>query len=402
MKKILIVDFWRSPHIFNFVADFDEEMEVIFLNPIAFNRKWWFYRLITYKKKGFYYEKIEKRVLDNPRVKIISRNKLPRILVEYFIRKYSDHLPKISIMLRKVFNSLFISDVLKTLKKYKFNLILYSANPHFNKSIYEIDVPVLIDVAGATDRHILNQIKLVVEKYPEFNKLLIDYESNLIINPQNFDTNHHFLVPSEYVLNSLIAEKINPINVSLIRYPLHALIEFNLRLGQNKPLRAIYSGRISYLKGSSILLRTAHQMNKDRIVFSVFGNNIDNIELSNKIEHFGYLDNQCYLEKLRYYDIYIHPSITEGMSYSVLEAMSAGLVVVCSSNSGYSKLIQNNINGFVYDFKSHESLYEILSYIIDNPQIIPNISINAHNTAKEFTRNKYKKELMSVIHAKLN
>lgn len=402
MKKIIIVDFWRSLHIFNFVAEFDEEMEVIFLNPIAFNRKWWFYRLTTYKKLGFLYEKLEKRVIDNPRVKIISRNKLFRIFVEYFIRKYSDRLPKISIKLRKVFNNLFISDVLRTLERFKFDLILFSANPYYIENIYEIDVPVLVDVAGATDRHISNQIKLVVEKYPEFNKLLIDYESNLIMSPQNFNTNYHYLVPSEYVLDSLIAEEINPDSVSLIRYPLHSLIEFSLRLGRNKPLRATYSGRISYLKGTSILLRTANQMNKDRIIFSVYGNNIDDIELTNKIEHFSYLDNKDYLEKLSEYDIYIHPSITEGMSYSVLEAMSAGLVVVCSSNSGYSKIIQNHINGFVYDFKSHESLYEILNYIIDNPQIIPKISINAHNTAKEFTRNKYKKELMSVIHAKLN
>jgi glycosyltransferase involved in cell wall biosynthesis len=401
MKKVLIVDFWRSPHIFNFVAEFDDEIEVYFLNPIAFKPKWWFYRLITHKKKGDIYEKLNKRVIYSPKVNIISKKKIPWIISEYFTRNFGAYLPKFTTILKKSLTNSFYYDLSKVLKDIDFDLIFFSANPNFIKSIDMIEVPILVDVAGATDSHILNQIKLVVNKYPELFDVLIQYESSLKMSAQKFNSKHHFLVPSEYVRKSLIEEDINPENISLIRYPLHSVIDFELRLGQNKPLKALYSGRISYLKGSSILMRTVHQMSEDRITFSLFGNIQDDIKLSNKIKHVKYLDNKDYLKKLKDFDIYIHPSITEGMSYSVLEAMSAGLVVVCSSNSGYTKIIKNNVNGFVYDFKSHESLNEILDYIIDNPQIISDISINAYNTAKEFTRDKYNRELMSVINAKL-
>ena len=63
-------------------------------------------------------------------------------------------------------------------------------------------------------------------------------------------------------------------------------------------------------------------------------------------------------------DIFILPSISEGLSISLMEAMSMKCICLISKDSNKSKIIKNNKNGFVF-YLSKNSLKISLKKIIN-------------------------------------
>ena len=60
-------------------------------------------------------------------------------------------------------------------------------------------------------------------------------------------------------------------------------------------------------------------------------------------------------------DIFILPAFAEPASYSVLEALSHGCPVICSTENGTKSYIKHNENGYIFNNKSRESL---VNYIL--------------------------------------
>ena len=61
-------------------------------------------------------------------------------------------------------------------------------------------------------------------------------------------------------------------------------------------------------------------------------------------------------------NIFILPSLSEGLSIALAEAMSMKLICLVSKESNHSKIIKNNINGFVFDL-NYKSFKKTLIYV---------------------------------------
>ena len=65
-------------------------------------------------------------------------------------------------------------------------------------------------------------------------------------------------------------------------------------------------------------------------------------------------------------DVFVLPSIAEGISNTILEAMSSGLPVVASRVGGNPELVADNTTGVLFEPGDHEHLTRILSNYITN------------------------------------
>lgn len=63
-------------------------------------------------------------------------------------------------------------------------------------------------------------------------------------------------------------------------------------------------------------------------------------------------------------DIYIQPSLIGDLSFFVLEAMAAGLPIICSDAGGLKDIIHNNMNGILYKSGDSSSLYKMFFKIL--------------------------------------
>lgn len=67
-------------------------------------------------------------------------------------------------------------------------------------------------------------------------------------------------------------------------------------------------------------------------------------------------------------DIFCLPSSYEGFPNVVCEAMSCGKPIVCSRVCDNSQIVQENVNGLLFDPSNVKSIYTILKQIIEMPQ----------------------------------
>jgi hypothetical protein len=92
---------------------------------------------------------------------------------------------------------------------------------------------------------------------------------------------------------------------------------------------------------------------------------------------------------LNFTDIYILPSKSEGLSLSLVEAMSMECICLVSNPSNHSKLIKNGYNGFTFDLNLGSFLNKINKIKFLKKNEYKKISKNALLTSRNLCRNNY-------------
>jgi colanic acid/amylovoran biosynthesis glycosyltransferase len=78
--------------------------------------------------------------------------------------------------------------------------------------------------------------------------------------------------------------------------------------------------------------------------------------------------------------IYLLPSIYEGVSNAVLEAMASGVPVITTCAGGMAEVIKNNYNGYLITRYDQNIISEIIEKIIHNYDEAINMSLHARET----------------------
>ena len=105
-------------------------------------------------------------------------------------------------------------------------------------------------------------------------------------------------------------------------------------------------------------------------------------------------------EKIKKIDsakIFILPSISEGMSQSLVEAMSREKIVIASDNIGNKDLIENEKNGYLFKIEDEKELAEKINLSLINNSKNKKIKINAKKSVDKFNWDKIIKYLISLF-----
>jgi sugar transferase (PEP-CTERM/EpsH1 system associated) len=88
-------------------------------------------------------------------------------------------------------------------------------------------------------------------------------------------------------------------------------------------------------------------------------------------------------ELLNAMDVFALPSLNEGMSNTLLEAMACGLPVLATNVGGNPEIIENNVNGCLFAPGDAAWLAEKLHLLAENPVLIHQLGTAARNRAIE-------------------
>lgn len=83
----------------------------------------------------------------------------------------------------------------------------------------------------------------------------------------------------------------------------------------------------------------------------------------------GVVPSDRVLEYYRLLDIKILPSTTEGLSQSLLEAMAMGVPVIATNAAGNPDLIQDKVNGLLFEDEDVEELARKITLLAENPEL---------------------------------
>ena len=123
----------------------------------------------------------------------------------------------------------------------------------------------------------------------------------------------------------------------------------------------IFAGRLSKEKGIEILLETATQL-PDNYHLLIAGSGpleekVQNLaDKKTNVHYLGYQSKQNLLSLIRGSDLLIQPSLEEGMSSTLLEAMACGTCILGSNIEGISEIVENNKNGLLVEPNNRDEL----------------------------------------------
>lgn len=178
--------------------------------------------------------------------------------------------------------------------------------------------------------------------------------------------------------------------------------EKSIRTGFKKPLRVLFAGSMSQRKGLGDLFAAMHLLKRQDIELVVMGSPEAPMEFYRKeYPHFTYeagRPNQQVLALMKTCDVFCLPSIVEGRALVMQEAMSQGLPLIITPNTGGEDLIkQDGSTGFLIPIRSPEAIAEKLNWLLDNRPALIEMSIKAKLYAAEYTWKKYGDSIINTI-----
>jgi len=139
-------------------------------------------------------------------------------------------------------------------------------------------------------------------------------------------------------------------------------------------------GRLAEVKDQLTLTQAFHQLIKDPLVNTqlrllIVGDGPMHQTLCDKIMELGlseYIwmpgDREDIPELLRLMDVFVLPSLGEGISNTLLEAMATGLPLVATRVGGNPELIEEGVNGCLVPVADPLALADCLKTLLQNPQ----------------------------------
>lgn len=155
----------------------------------------------------------------------------------------------------------------------------------------------------------------------------------------------------------------------------------------NSGKKLLYVGRLVPVKGVVDLIDSMKyiiEKNQD-VELIIIGDGTLRKELENKSRDNGLSDHICFKGEVPNEvipqcmisaDIFILPSYSEGFPNCLLEAMAAGLPIVCTNIKGLPDIVEDNINGFLVQPNDPKSICEKVNILLDNDLLRDKISKN--------------------------
>ena len=105
--------------------------------------------------------------------------------------------------------------------------------------------------------------------------------------------------------------------------------------------------------------------------------------LQNSVEFIGQIPNSDVPDYLQNADIFLLPSLFEGLPLTLLESMACGLPVISTPVSIAPEIIEKWDNGIIVPFKSPEAISNAVITLLSNPDLRETYAKNSATAAKE-------------------
>ncbi len=158
---------------------------------------------------------------------------------------------------------------------------------------------------------------------------------------------------------------------------------------EGSPLLGI-AARLTKQKGHPVLIRAFSQLLRDwpdaRLLIAGDGEERSTLEiltsdlgLCEKVIFLGPIRNVR--EFLSILDMFVHPSIFEGLGIAVIEAMSMGLPIVATRVDGLCELISDGVEGLLVEHSNPGELCQAMNRILGNPALGAKLGSQARTKA---------------------
>ena len=255
-------------------------------------------------------------------------------------------------------------------------------------------------MTGAAPQYVLEKLIKEENKFPNYRlyrefsfieKYIQKYNDAI----PKFDL---VVAPSKYAMDSLPCQ---PAKGKILNFGFeinnHGLKWLQRNDGE---LRIVFVGRATLLKGFHYLVDIAKSMTDYKVRFFFIGDITTNIIKENYIpDNISILGRKKHSEVLRILsdcDVLLHPTLSEGQSLAIMEALSLGLTIITTEASGYSQILGKNC-GYIFNEIKINTIKDLLVSILKEKKMLTEESHKSIMVSKNLTWNNYGEKLTSYM-----
>jgi glycosyltransferase involved in cell wall biosynthesis len=165
------------------------------------------------------------------------------------------------------------------------------------------------------------------------------------------------------------------------------------------PLRLLFAGTLSQSKGLADLLEAIIPFGT-QVQLTLAGSSSSPSPISHlpsSIRQLGQLPHSELLKQMREHDLFVLPTLYEGLSLALLESLSQGLPVLTTYHSGLDGLINEGKEGFLVPIQSPHAIRNCIEKIISDPSQLAGMASAARDWAAQHSWSQYRQQLRQAV-----
>ena len=409
----VIVAHAGQQHSYKTAEAFNEKGCLLKYATTVYYKPWSLTRLVSYFLPGSQKTRCRNRVSNNlPNDKVLQIGELRGLFILALRR--SETLQRLfPNYIRNLTDDFGISVAKYAIKHKADAVIMYDTNSNTCFKYLKEHAPEIkrvLDVTIANRLYLKTVYEKEMVKYPEYKEHIYNEQKDVVDDLshdrriEEVDTAQYFLAGSNFVKKSLVFSGVKPDSVFVVNYGVDKLqFTFNAPRESQYPLNLLFVGQVNFRKGLHHLLSVASKYTKEQVILNIVGGVSNNNVLYSKykdcdnIKFWGFLTRDKISKIFGMADVFVLPSLAEGFALVSLEALSSGLPVICTSNSGCNDVIVDEHNGFVIDVSNEEQLNAKIVWFLENMAKIPSMKENARRTVKNLAWSDYRKNVVEAV-----
>lgn len=244
------------------------------------------------------------------------------------------------------------------------------------------------------------------ELHPEWAPTLEglrDSDAKLARKDKEAQLAEKIIVPSQFVADSLRECPNLSAKVSIVNYgcpdPVACVNRFS-----DGPLKVLFVGSLGARKGLNYLLEAVKGLDVELTLVGpkphISCKALD--EGTAKHRYLGSIPRERVLEEMASNEVFVFPTLFEGLANVLLESLSQGLVPITTANSGAVGVIEDGEDGFIVPIRNVEAIREKLHLLQSDRERLFEMRLAAVKKATERSWAKYREQLLTVVQGGFN
>jgi glycosyltransferase involved in cell wall biosynthesis len=246
-------------------------------------------------------------------------------------------------------------------------------------------------VMEEVNSHVDNYHEVLHDEYRRLNTNKgFEFDADTNLRKEMYEKSDAILCPSEFVRRSFIkngfdASKIIKVNFG---FPISQNLLHRTEKGKDDTFRVLYVGQIHYRKGLRYALEAFKKLKHSNKEFIVVGptaiiTGLENYQIPSNVVFKGVLKGEALQNEYLRASVFVLPSIEEGLALVQGEALSNGLPLIITTNTGGDDFVTDGKEGFIVPIQNSDTIYEKFQFLADNIDIQNEMSVNALATANK-------------------
>ena len=148
----------------------------------------------------------------------------------------------------------------------------------------------------------------------------------------------------------------------------------------------LFVGRLDEKKGVNYLIDAMRHVQEAKLV--IIGDGPEKQNLMNQaaglnIEFLGAIPHHELPKYFNNADIFVNPSLSEGFGLVCAEALSCGTPVIATDLPAIRDIVQDGVNGLIFEQKNSKMLAEKIIYLLNNPDKMQEMGKNGRKFVEE-------------------